>query len=309
MTRISAALVKDLRERTGAGMMDCKKALAASGGDMDAAIEWLRTKGLSAAAKKAGRIAAEGLVAAAVTDLCGVVVEVNSETDFVARNETFQDVIGSIARISLAHAGDYGQSAAAPFLDAGHSVTDHLRGLVGTIGEKLEFRRSAGITVENGIVASYVHGAVAPQMGRIAVLVGLESHAPPDKLAELGKQLAMQVAAASPLSVSVEDLDPEIVERERRIFIEQARASGKPDAIASRIVEGRLQKFYGEAVLLEQVFVMDNERRVGTVVDAVAKAAGTPIRIAAFVRYALGEGVEKRGESFATEVAAVQSGT
>lgn len=309
MTEISASLVKALRERTGAGMMDCKKALMACDGDIDAAIEWLRTKGLSTAAKKAGRIAAEGLVAAAVAGRCGVVVEVNSETDFVARNKTFQDVIGNIARISLTYAGNYDQSAAAPFLDVGHSVTDHLGELVGAIGEKLEFRRSAGITVENGIVASYVHGAVAPQMGKIAVLVGLESHVPADGLAELGKQLAMQIAAANPLSVSVENLDPEVVERERRIFTEQARASGKPDAVANRIVEGRLQKFYGEAVLLEQVFVMDNERRVGAVVDAVAKAAGSPIRIAAFVRYALGEGVEKRGENFATEVAAVQSGT
>lgn len=305
MTGISAALVKELRERTGAGMMDCKKALAASEGDLEQAIEWLRAKGLSAAAKKAGRIAAEGLVAAAVGDCRGALVEVNSETDFVARNQTFQSVVAQIAGVALAHDGDFGSSAAAAFPGGGHSVAEHLTELVGTIGEKLEFRRSEGIAVQQGLVASYVHSAVAPGMGKIAVLVGVESTAPVGRLAELGKQLAMQVAAASPLSVTVEDLDPAVVEREKRIFSEQARESGKPDAIAAKIAEGRLRKFYGEAVLLEQAFVMDAERQVQAVVEEAAQAAGTPIRVAGFSRFALGEGIEKPTADFAAEVASV----
>jgi elongation factor Ts len=303
---ISAAQVKELRERTGAGMMDCKKALAETGGDMDEAIQWLRSKGLAAAAKKAGRVAAEGLVAVAVEDTAGVVVEVNSETDFVARNESFQDLAGNIAKAALGVGGDYEATKAAVVPGGAGTVAETVTAMVGTIGENLRFRRSAGLKVEKGVVVPYVHNTVVLGMGKIGVLVALESEADVIKLAEWGKQLAMHVAATSPQAVTAEELDPAVVERERKVYSQQAKESGKPDNIAEKIVEGRLRKFYGEAVLMEQVFVIDNESKVGAVVEEAVKDAGAPIAIAGFVRFALGEGIEKREEDFAAEVAAAQ---
>ena len=308
MSDISTAQIKELRERTGAGMMDCKKALTETGGDMDEAIQWLRSKGLAAAAKKAGRIAAEGLVAVAVDGPQGVVVEVNSETDFVARNEQFQQLTAGIAAAALAAAGDTAATAAAPYAGGPATVADTVQAMIGTIGENLNFRRAAGLRVDKGVTVPYVHNAVAANMGKIGVLVALESEGDPAALTALGKQLAMHVAATSPKSVTVADLDPAIVAAERAVFIEQAKESGKSEEIAEKMVEGRLRKFYAEAVLMEQVWVIDNETRVAKAIEDAATAAGAPITIAGFVRFALGEGIEKREEDFAAEVAAAQGG-
>ncbi len=303
MAQITASLVKELRERTGAGMMDCKKALQETGGDLEAAVDWLRKKGLAAAAKKAGRAATEGLVAVVVEDGRGAVVEVNSETDFVARNETFQELVGRIARLALAVRGDLEALKGARVAETGRSVEEEITHAVATIGENIRLRRAAYLEVAPGVVAGYVHAQSAPGMGRIGVLVALRSEAAPEQLAELGKQLAMQVAAASPQAVTVEGLDPAVVAREREILAEQARASGKPDHIVQKMVEGRLRKFYEEAVLLEQRFVMDPDRKVRDVLAAFAKETGTPVEVADFVRVALGEGLEKKEEDFAAEVA------
>ena len=308
MSDISAAQVKELRERTGAGMMDCKKALGESGGDMDVAIQWLRSKGLSAAAKKAGRIAAEGLVAVAVDGTKGVLVEVNSETDFVARNDGFQELAANVAKIALELGGDHAAASSAPYPGGAGSVADKITEMVSKIGENLQFRRSSGLRVKSGVIASYVHNAVAPGMGKIGVLVALESTGDANALAGLGKQLAMHVAAANPQSVRVADLDPAVIAQEREVYGEQVRESGKPDDIVEKIVEGRLRKFYGEAVLEEQVFVIDNETKIAKVVEDAAEDAGAPVSITGFLRFSLGEGIEKREEDFAAEVAAVRSG-
>ncbi len=303
MAQITASLVKELRERTGAGMMDCKKALQETGGDIEAAVDWLRKKGLAAAAKKAGRTATEGLVAVVTEDGRGAVVEVNSETDFVARNETFQELVGRIARLALAVKGDEAALRQATVAETGRSVEEEITHAIATIGENIRLRRAAYLEVSPGLVAGYVHAQSAPGMGRIGVLVALRSEAPAERLAELGKQLAMQVAAASPQAVSVERLDPEVVAREREILTEQARASGKPENIIQKMVEGRLRKFYEEAVLLEQRFVMDPDRKVRDVLAAFAKETGAPVEVADFVRMALGEGLERREDDFAAEVA------
>ncbi len=303
MAQITASLVKELRERTGAGMMDCKKALQETGGDLEAAVDWLRKKGLAAAAKKAGRAATEGLVAVVVEDGRGAVVEVNSETDFVARNETFQELVGRIARLALAVRGDLEALKRARVAETGRSVEEEITHAVATIGENIRLRRAAYLEVAPGVVAGYVHAQSAPGMGRIGVLVALRSEAAPERLAELGKQLAMQVAAASPQAVTVEGLDPAVVAREREILAEQARASGKPDHIVQKMVEGRLRKFYEEAVLLEQRFVMDPDRKVRDVLAAFAKETGAPVEVVDFVRMALGEGLERKDEDFAAEVA------
>ena len=303
MAQITASLVKELRERTGAGMMDCKKALQETGGDIEAAVDWLRKKGLAAAAKKAGRTATEGLVAVVTEDGRGAVVEVNSETDFVARNETFQELVGRIARLALAVKGDEAALRQATVTETGRSVEEEITHAIATIGENIRLRRAAYLEVSPGLVAGYVHAQSAPGMGRIGVLVALRSEAPAERLAELGKQLAMQVAAASPQAVSVERLDPEVVAREREILTEQARASGKPENIIQKMVEGRLRKFYEEAVLLEQRFVMDPDRKVRDVLAAFAKETGAPVEVADFVRMALGEGLERREDDFAAEVA------
>jgi elongation factor Ts len=304
MAEITAALVKELREKSGAGMMDCKKALTESGGDIEVAVDWLRKKGLAAASKKAGRVAAEGLVAVAT----GVVVEVNSETDFVARNEEFQQFSADVARLALTQGGNHEALLAAEFPGAGKSAADKLTDMIGTIGENLNIRRSASLSVGAGVVASYVHAAAAPGLGRIGVLVALESTAEPAKLEQLGKQLAMHIAATNPQSVDVASLDQDGIERERAVLSDQAKASGKPDEIIAKMVEGRLRKYYEEVVLSEQVFVVDGETKVGKVIEAAAKEVGAPIAIAGFTRFGLGEGIEREEKDFAAEVAAQLGG-
>ncbi|MGD9535775.1 MAG: translation elongation factor Ts [Alphaproteobacteria bacterium] len=308
MAVVSAALVKDLREKTGAGMMDCKKALAETAGDLEAAVDWLRKKGLAAAAKKASRVASEGLVGIAVEGGRGAVVEVNSETDFVARNPQFQEAVREIAQAALA-SGNVESLKAAKLARSGRSVADEITHLVATIGENIGLRRAQGLSVSNGLVASYVHGAIAPGLGRIGVLVALESSAPAEALQEIGRQLAMHVAAANPQAVSPADLDPELLARERAVLVDQAKASGKPDNIIEKMVEGRLRKFYEEVALLEQVWVIDSESKVGKVVEAAGKAAGAPIAVKGFVRFAIGEGIEREEGDFASEVAAAAKGS
>jgi len=304
MAEITAALVKELREKTGAGMMDCKKALAETAGDLEGAVDWLRKKGLAAAAKKAGRVAAEGLVGVAVAGAVGAVVEVNSETDFVARNETFQGFVAAVAKLALTVGTDVEALKAAPCPGSSRNVGDELTHLVATIGENMSLRRATRLSVPSGVVASYVHNALAPGLGKIGVLVALESSAPADKLAAFGRQLAMHVAAANPQSLDIETVDPRALERERDVLREQARGSGKPEAIIEKMVEGRLRKFYEEVVLLEQVYVIDGESRVKAAVAAAAKELGAPIAVKGFARFQLGEGIQKEQGDFAAEVAA-----
>jgi elongation factor Ts len=303
MAEITAAAVKELRERTGAGMMDCKKALAETNGDMEAAIDWLRAKGLSAAAKKAGRTAAEGLVGVAVEGTRGAVVEVNSETDFVAKNEQFQDFVRNVATLAL-QAGDDVEALKTAAYPGGGTVEEKLTDNIATIGENQSLRRASVIEVGQGAVVSYVHNAVTAGLGKIGVLVALESGADTGVLQALGKQLAMHIAAASPLALNGEGLDPALVERERAIAMEKARESGKPDNIIEKMVEGGLAKFRKDNALLSQLFVMDNKTPVADVVAAAAKEAGTDITLANFVRFQIGEGIEKQESDFAAEVAA-----
>lgn len=305
MTDISAGQVKALREKTGAGMMDCKRALGETGGDMEAAIDWLRKKGLSAAAKKAGRVAADGLVGIAVDGKRAAMVEINAETDFVARNEAFQAFVSTVARLALDVEGDLDALGRQPYPGTDRSVAEQLTHLIATIGENMALRRAAFLSVNEGLVASYMHSASAEGLGRIGVLVGIETAADPAVVSELGKKLAMHVAAAIPTAVSRAEVDQKALERERDILVEQARASGKPEAIILKMVEGRLGKFYEEVCLLEQVYVIDGESRVSKVIEAAAKAAGAPITISGFVRFALGEGIDKKQEDFASAVASV----
>jgi elongation factor Ts len=292
MAEITAALVKELREKTGAGMMDCKRALAETSGDLEGAVDWLRKKGLSAAAKKAGRVAAEG------------VVEVNSETDFVARNETFQKFAATVGSLALEQGGDIEKLKAAKFPGSGRSVADELTHMVATIGENMSLRRAVALSVAPGVVASYVHNALAPGLGKIGVLVALESSGAPDKLLVLGRQIAMHVAAANPQALEIGHVDPAALDRERGVLAEQARASGKPEEIIGKMVEGRLRKYYEDVVLLEQTYVIDGESRVRAVLQKASKELGAPVRVAGFVRYALGEGIERSKADFAAEVAA-----
>jgi elongation factor Ts len=303
MAEITAASVKELRERTGAGMMDCKKALAENDGEMEAAIDWLRAKGLSAAAKKAGRTAAEGLVGVVVEGNRGALVEVNSETDFVAKNELFQDFVRNVARLSLEKGTDVEALAAAAYPDGG-TVAEKLTDNIAKIGENQSLRRAAVVEVNKGAVVPYVHNQVAPGLGKIGVLVALESAAPADTLFALGKQIAMHVAAAHPLALNADELPPELVERERGIALEKAKESGKPQNIAEKMVEGGLAKFRKESALLTQLFVIDNKTPVAEVVATAAKDAGTDITLKGFVRFQLGEGIEKQQSDFAAEVAA-----
>jgi elongation factor Ts len=296
MAQITASLVKELRERTGAGMMDCKKALGENDGDIEAAVDWLRKKGLAAAAKKAGRIASEGLVGLVVKGNAGAVIEVNAETDFVSRNEKFQAFVRAVAGVALAKDGDIEAVKAADYPGTGRTVADELTHLIATIGENMSLRRAAVLKAEGGVLGAYLHNVVADGLGKIAVLVALKGNS--DKLAPVAKQVAMHVAAANPQSVSREDLDPALLERERNVLIEQSRASGKPDNIIEKMMEGRLRKYYEEVCLVDQIFVIDGESKVGK----VAEAAGGSV--AGFVRYALGEGLAKRDEDFAAEVAA-----
>lgn len=303
MAEITAAAVKELRERTGAGMMDCKKALAETNGEMEAAIDWLRAKGLSAAAKKAGRTAAEGLVGVTVDGTRGAVVEVNSETDFVAKNEIFQDFVRNVATLVLEHGTDIETLAATPF-PGGGTVQEKLTENIAKIGENQSLRRAAVAEVSEGAVVSYVHNQVAPGLGKIGVLVALESAAPAETLTALGKQIAMHVAAAHPLALAAEDLPVELVERERAIAMEKAKESGKPQNIIEKMVEGGLAKFRKDNALLSQLFVMDNKTPVSEVVASAAKDAGSEIQLKGFVRFQLGEGIEKKESDFAAEVAA-----
>jgi elongation factor Ts len=304
MAEVTAALVKELREKTGAGMMDCKRALGDSGGDIEAAIDWLRKKGLSAAAKKAGRVAAEGLIGVATQGAAGAVVEVNSETDFVARNKDFQTFVQALSRLALDGDGDIEILQRTPFPGSERTVEEELTHLISTIGENIVLRRVKRLSTAEGAVLSYVHNSLGPGIGKIGVLVTLASSAAPARLAELGKQLAMHIAAASPLYLDIASVPQEALDRERNVLREQARATGKPDSVVDRMVEGRLRKFYEEFVLLEQIFVVDQESKISKVVEQAAKSAGAPISVVSFARFALGEGIDRQRTDFAAEVAA-----
>ena len=296
MADITAGLVKQLREMTGAGMMDCKKALQENDANMDAAQDWLRTKGLSTAAKKAGRSATEGLVGVLTDGNCGVAVEINSETDFVARNEIFQAFAARVTEQALRVKGDMEALSASDFPGTGRTIAEELTHNIATIGENMSLRRSGGLCVEQGVVAAYVHNKLAEGLGKIGVLVALESEGNTDQVAALGKQLAMHVAAASPLWLDTADVDPGVLERERNVLGEKARESGKPEDIVEKMVEGGVRKFYEENVLLQQVFVMDNKTKIAKVLENAAADTGAPVKIAGFVRFALGEGLEKSEE-------------
>ncbi|HYD30603.1 MAG TPA: translation elongation factor Ts [Azospirillaceae bacterium] len=304
MAEITASLVKELRDKTGAGMMDCKKALSETSGDMEAAVDWLRKKGLAAAAKKSGRVAAEGLVAVATKGGIGAVIELNAETDFVARNADFQSAASTLAELALAGNGDVEALKQTVYPGTSGTVSDKLTNLIATVGENMNLRRAARLEVSAGVVASYMHSSLAPGLGKIGVLVALESTGDAGKLADLGKQIAMHIAAARPDAVDITDVDPANLEREKAILTEQAATSGKPAEIIAKMVEGRVRKYYEEVVLLEQTYVIDGETKVRKIVEAAAKEVGAPIKLTGFVRMALGEGVEKEQSDFAAEVAA-----
>jgi elongation factor Ts len=301
MAEITAAMVRDLREKTGAGMMDCKKALAESSGDAEAAIDWLRKKGLSAAAKKSGRVAAEGLVGVATADRAAAMVEVNAETDFVARNDNFQELVRRVLALAPQAKGDLAALKSARVEATGRTVEEEVTQAVAVIGENLNLRRTAYLEVGSGVVAGYLHNQLAPGLGKLGVLVALASTGDAGRLAELGRQLAMHVAASNPHAVSAEKLEPALVQRERAIYADQARASGKPENIVEKMVEGRMRKFYEESALLEQAFVVDPDKRVKEAVQAAAKEIGAPIEVVAFARLALGEGVDKPADDLAAE--------
>ena len=305
MAEITATLVKELRESTGAGMMDCKKALQETSGDIQAAVDWLRAKGLSKAAKKAGRAAAEGLVGVAVSGTTGSLIEFNAETDFVARNDSFQAAARAIAQAGLTADG-VDAIAATPAPDGDGTVGDYITRLIATIGENMTLRRAAKVTVSEGVVASYIHSQVSDGLGRIGVLVGVTSpSSDAAALTEIGRKVAMHIAATAPLSLSVSDLDPAAVERERAVLTEQARESGKPEAVIEKMIEGRIRKFYEEVVLLKQAFVMNPDQTVEAYVAESAKALGAPATITGFAMFKLGEGVEKEVSDFAAEVASM----
>jgi elongation factor Ts len=307
MAEITAAAVKALRERSGAGMMDCKRALQESDGEMEAAMDWLRAKGFSKAAKKAGRVAAEGLVAVALRSngegMTGSVVELNAETDFVARNELFQNAARKAANAALD--ADGVEAIAAAKTPDGETIGDMITSLIATVGENMLLRRAARFAVGRGAVASYVHNALAPDVGAIGVLVALEGEGDQAKLTELGRKIAMHVAATSPLALSAEEVDPDVIAREKAIFTEQAIESGKPPNVAEKMVEGRIRKFLEESVLLKQAFVMNPDQTVEQLVAETGKAMGAPIKVIGFARIALGEGVDKPTDDFAAEVAAL----
>ena len=302
MATITAAMVKDLREKTGAGMMDCKQALNEAGGDMEAAVDWLRKKGLSKAAKKAGRVAAEGLIAAAIAGTKGVVVEVNSETDFVARNEQFQGLVKMIGQVALDAGSDVEAIKAAKV--GGVTVETAIADAIATIGGNMTLRRAAQLSVGSGVVASYVHNAVADGLGKMGVIVALESTGKADELAALGRQIAMHVAASNPQALDAASLDPEAVRREKDVMADKYRQQGKPEAMIEKIVESGLKTYYKEVTLLEQPFIHDSGKSVAQAVKEAEGRVGAPIKVAGFVRYALGEGIEKQESDFAAEVAA-----
>ncbi len=295
MTKISASLVKALRDKTNAGMMDCKKALTETNGDIEAAVDWLRKKGLAAAAKRSGRIASEGLIGVSVADsgAHGAVVEVNSETDFVARNSIFREFVATVARIADECNGDLDSMRQAIFPPSGRTVEEELTHLAATIGENITLRRAEALRVEKGLVASYVHSAQGPGIGRIGVLVALQAETAEQAVLDIAKKLAMHVAAANPLAVSRAEVAPDALDRERSVLMEQARGSGKPEQVIQKMVEGRLAKFYEEVCLLEQPFVMDPQTKIAAVLEAAGRELGSPLQVRGFVRYALGEGVSK----------------
>jgi elongation factor Ts len=302
MAKITAEMVKDLRDKTGAGMMDCKAALGETDGNVEAAIDWLRKKGLAKAAKKAGRVAAEGLIGVSVHGDAGALVEVNAETDFVARNDTFKEFVRDVAVLAREVGGDVENIHNAPLKSGGPAVKDILPELVAKIGENIAVRRAVVLSVTPGVVAAYVHNASSPELGKIGVLVGLRSTGDADKLAALGKQIAMHIAAAAPLALTPDHLSPELVARERAVQGDLARQSGKPENVIEKMIEGRMRKFYEESVLLSQVFVIDGETPIAKVLEKASKDLGTPVEIAGYYRFAVGEGIEKLDSDFADEV-------
>ncbi|HEY4078609.1 MAG TPA: translation elongation factor Ts [Rhizomicrobium sp.] len=306
MANITATMVKDLRDKTGAGMMDCKNALNETDGDMEAAIDWLRKKGISKAAKKAGRAAAEGLVGVAVDANTGVLLEVNAETDFVARNEDFKTFVKDASKLALKEGGDLEKLLAAPM--GSSSVQQTLTELVARIGENMSVRRAAALSVNPGVVAAYVHNPASPELGKIGVLVGLKSTADKDKLAALAKQIAMHVAAAAPLALTAEHMDKAVVEREYAIQKDLALQSGKPEAVVEKMMEGRMRKYYEDTVLLQQTFVIDGETQIAKLIEKASKDLGAPVAIEGFVRFQVGEGIEKAESDFADEVAQMAGG-
>jgi elongation factor Ts len=304
MATISATMVKNLREKTGAGMMDCKAALNETKGDMEAAVDWLRAKGLAKAAKKAGRVAAEGLIGLAAGAKEAALVEVNSETDFVARNQQFQEMVGAIATAALKAKGDLDKLAAGKYASGKSTVAGTIKEMIGSIGENMTLRRAAYLSAAKGVVASYMHNTIAPRLGKIGVIVALESAGDAEQLKSFGRQVAMHIAAANPQAVDIESLDKALIDRERAVLTEQAKDSGKPANVIEKMVEGRLRKFYEEVVLFAQAFVHDPDTTVAKAVAAAEKAAGAPIKITGFYRFALGEGIDRPESDFAAEVAA-----
>ncbi len=307
MIQITAALVKDLRVKTGAGMMDCKKALGENGGDVESSIDWLRTKGLATAAKKAGRLASEGLIGTAIDGTKGSIVEINAETDFVARNEKFQAFVNTVAKNALTTGNDVNDLKAAAFTGENRTVDEQLTHMIATIGENMSIRRVQMISVNKGIISSYVHTSLAPGIGKIGVLVALETEVDTTKIESFGKQLAMHIAATKPESVSRNDINSEIVERERSIFAEQARQTGESAEIIGKMVEGRIRKFYDEVCLVDQTFVIDGNTKISAAIETASKDAGGLIALKGFALFVLGDGIEKIEEDFAAEVAAVAS--
>jgi len=307
MATITATMVKDLREKTGAGMMDCKVALNEAQGDMEVAVDWLRAKGLAKAAKKAGRVAAEGLIGLAADAKQAALVEVNSETDFVARNQKFQEMVSAIAAAALKVKGDVDKLAAAKYGSGKATVAETVKEMIGSIGENMTLRRAAHLSAAKGVVASYMHNTIAPGLGKIGVIVALESAGDTERLKSFGRQIAMHIAAANPQAVTIDSLDKAVIERERAVLTEQAKESGKPAQVIEKMVEGRLRKFYEEVVLLAQAFVHDPETTVANALAEAEKAAGAPIKITGFYRYALGEGIDRPDSDFAAEVAAAAS--
>ncbi len=304
MSEITASMVKELRETTAAGMLDCKKALVATNADMEQAIDWLRKKGLASAAKKSSRIAAEGLVAVAVEGNKGAVVEVNSETDFVAKNDLFQEYVEDAAKVALASDGDICRMKDFNCPKCGKTFSERLTDLIAKIGENMSLRRAQMLSVNNGVIASYIHNVARNNLGKIGVLVAIESSADKAKLAELGKHLAMHIAASRPLFATIDVVDPAAVEREKAIFSEQAKASGKPENIIEKMVEGRIKKYYDEVVFEEQAYIMDPDKKIKQVIADAAKELGADIKVKDFVCFKLGEGIQKKEEDFAAEVAA-----
>jgi elongation factor Ts len=301
MTNITASMVKDLRDKTGAGMMDCKSALGETSGDMEAAIDWLRKKGLSKAAKKAGRVAAEGLIGIAAQGNIGALVEVNAETDFVARNDEFKAFVKNAAGLALEAEGNVEKLLAKP-MSGGATVDAQLKEMIAKIGENMSVRRAAVLAVNPGVVSTYVHNASSPELGKIGVLVALKSSADQTKLSALGKQLAMHVAAAAPIALLAEHIPADVLAREKAIHADVARQSGKPENVIEKMIEGRMRKFYEEAVLMNQTFVIDGETKIEKLLEKASKDLGAPVAIEGFVRFQVGEGIEKADSDFADEV-------